>query len=196
MTLWRSLAAFALLPLLIGCAGNDSADDPITIEPPDSTSASTEAGQPSEPSAEPTEPESAQPTRQKPSIEIASAPIGGNVEPTQEGYQCAEVNWLGRNPIPAGTTINLGSPHLEPGGVFELDQSGCGDKSPPCAPDIVWQSSGFKPCYVGVKQLAAGDETSLILSVSAECATEADCQSLQGDVPGSQISFTPGPPSG
>ncbi|NEA35834.1 hypothetical protein [Streptomyces sp. SID13031] len=192
MTLWRSLAGIALLPVLIGCGGSDSTDDPITFDPSDSPSAS----QPSEPPVEPTDPESTQPTQQKPSIEIASAPIGGNVEPTQEGYQCAEVNWLGRNPIPAGTTIQLGSPHLEPGGVFELDQTGCGAKAPPCAPDISWQASSFKPCYVGVKQLADGDEVSLILSVSAECATEADCQSLQGDVPGSQISFSPGPPSG
>lgn len=181
-----------LLMLLIGCGGNDSSGDPITIE----TSDSPNASQPSEPPVEPTGPESTQPSQQKPSIEIASAPIGGNVESTKDGYQCAEVNWLGRSPIPAGTTIQLGSPHLEPGDIFELDQTGCGDKSPPCTPDVIWQSSAFKPCFVGVRQLAGGDEVQLILSVSAQCATEADCQSLVGDVPGSQISFTPGQPGG
>jgi hypothetical protein len=191
MSLARPLASFCLLLLLIGCGGNDSSDDPITIE-----TDSPAASQPSEPPAEPTGPETVQPTQQKPSIEIASAPIGGNVETTQNGYQCAEVNWLGRNPIPAGTTIQVGSPHLEPGGVFELDQTGCGDKSPPCGTDLVWQSNTFKPCFVGVKQIAEGNAVQLILSASAQCATDADCTSLQGQVPGSQISFTPGPPSG
>jgi hypothetical protein len=192
MTLARPLAVSCLLLLLIGCGGNNASDDPITAETTDSPAAS----QPAEPSAEPTGPETVQPTQQKPSIEIASAPIGGNVETTQQGYQCAEVNWLGRNPIPAGTTIQVGSPHLEPGGVFELDQTGCGDKSPPCGADLVWQSNTFKPCFVGVRQVAPGNAVQLILSASAECATEADCESLQGQVPGSQISFTPGPPSG
>jgi hypothetical protein len=191
MTLARPLATSCLLLLLIGCGGNDSSNDPITIE-----TDSPAASQPSEPPAEPTGPETPQPTRQKPSLEIASAPIGGNVETTKNGYQCAEVNWLGRNPIPAGTTIQVGSPHLEPGGVFELDQTGCGDKSPPCGTDLVWQTNTFKPCYVGVKQIADGNAVQLILSASAECATETDCESLQGQVPGSQISFTPGPPSG
>ncbi|MDX6264844.1 MAG: hypothetical protein QOH84_6532 [Kribbellaceae bacterium] len=192
MTLARLVAAFSLALLLISCGGSGSSDDPITVETTDSPAAS----QPSEPSAEPTGPETSQPTQQKPSIQLASAPIGGNVETTQNGYQCAEVNWLGRNPIPAGTTIQVGSPHLEPDGVFVLDQTGCGDKSPPCTTDLVWQSNTFKPCFVGVKQLAAGNAVQLILSASAECATEADCESLQGQVPGSQISFTPGPPSG
>jgi hypothetical protein len=192
MTLWRPVAAVCLLVLLAGCGGSDSSDDPITIETSDST-ATNEA---SEPPIEPTGPETSQPAQQKPSIEIASAPIGGNVETTKAGYQCAEVNWLGVNPIPDGTTIQVGSPHLEPGGSFELDQTGCGDKSPPCTTDVAWQGSGFKPCYIGVKQLTGGDTVQLIMSVSAECATEADCQALQGDVPGSQISFSPGPPGG
>ncbi|MEV6417739.1 hypothetical protein [Kribbella sp. NPDC051718] len=188
MTLARVLATFCLLPLLIGCGGNDSSGDPITID--------TDSPAASEPPTEPTGPETSQPSQQKPSIEIASAPIGGNVETIQDGYQCAEVNWLGRNPIPDGTTIQVGSPHLEPGGVFELDQTGCGDKSPPCTTDLVWQSNTFKPCFVGVRQVGNGNAVQLILSASAECATEADCESLQGQVPGSQISFTPGPPSG
>ncbi|GAA3559522.1 hypothetical protein GCM10022235_29690 [Kribbella ginsengisoli] len=188
MTLARALATFCLLPLLIGCGGNDSSGDPITID--------TDSPAASEPPTEPTGPESSQPSQQKPSIEIASAPIGGNVESTDNGYQCAEVNWLGRNPIPDGTTVKVGSPHLEPGGVFELDQTGCGDKSPPCGTDLVWQSNTFKPCFVGVRQIGSGNAVQLILSASAECATEADCASLQGQVPGSQISFTPGPPSG
>jgi hypothetical protein len=192
MTLARPVVTFCLLLLLIGCSGSSSSDDPITIETTDSPAAS----QPSEPPTEATGPETSQPAQQKPSIEIASAPIGGNVENTQNGFQCAEVNWLGRNPIPDGTTIQVGSPHLEPGGVFELDQTGCGDKSPPCSTDLVWQASSFKPCYVGVKQLTTGSVVQLILSAAAECETEADCQSLQGQVPGSQISFTPGPPSG
>ncbi|MEV8372737.1 hypothetical protein AB0P21_08360 [Kribbella sp. NPDC056861] len=195
MAQWRPMVAIVVSMLLFGCAGNDSAgDDPVTLVPTETTP--TEPTPTSEPPLEPTDPESSQPTQQKPSIEIASAPIGGNVETTQPGYQCAEVNWLGKNPIPDGTSIKVGSPHLEPGGVFELDQTACGDKTPLCTGDIEWQAGSFQPCYVGAKQLTAGDPVALILSVSAECATEADCKALPGNVPGSQISFAPGPPSG
>jgi hypothetical protein len=190
MRLWRTAASACLLVLLIGCTDtNNSGEDPATLVPTQGP-----PGQPTEPPVEPTEPETTQAPQQKPSIEIASAPIGGNVE-TNGDKQCAEVNWLGRNPIPDGTSIKVGAPQLEPGGVFELDQSGCADNLRPCT-DVVWQASSFKACHVGVHQIATGDEVQLIMSVSATCATEADCQSLAGDVPGSQISFSPGASGG
>ncbi|WBQ03139.1 hypothetical protein [Kribbella sp. CA-293567] len=206
MARWRpvvGIASSVLLSLLaFGCAGNDSAgsdpagSEPVITDPAEPTGSTESTETAGEPSIEPTDPETTQPSQQKPSIEIASAPIGGNVETTQDGYQCAEVNWLGKSPIPDGTTIKVGSPQLEPAGIFTLDQAACGEKSPPCTADVEWQPSGFKPCYVGVKQLTGGDAVQLILSVSAQCATEAECKSLAGDVPGSQISFTSGPPSG
>jgi len=195
MTLWRPIAVACLLVLPFGCADTDSAgDDPGTIVPSDPTTTET---QPTEPPVEPTDPETSQPPEKKPSIEIVSAPIGGNVAPGEDGYQCAEVNWLGRNPIPDGTTIKVGSPELVPKGVFEFDQSACGDKTPQCSTSTVWQPGGFQPCYVGVKQLTEGDPVELRIPAFAECATEADCQkSLEGDNPGSQITFKPGTPGG
>ncbi|WP_020388518.1 hypothetical protein [Kribbella catacumbae] len=198
MTLWRPIAVAGLLMLPFGCAGDTAGDNQGTIVPPDPTSTATqpEPIEPTEPPVEPTEPETTQPTQKKPSIEIVSAPIGGNAAPTEEGYQCAEVNWLGRTPIPDGTTIKIGSPKLVPEGVFTFDQTGCGDKSPRCTAEIVWRSSGFNPCYVGVKQVTEGDPVELRIPAFAECATEADCQkSLEGENPGSQITFTPAPGS-
>jgi hypothetical protein len=200
MTLWRPIAVAGLLVLPFGCSGNTAGDDPGTIVPPDPTT-STQTGpvEPTEttddPPVEPTDPETTQTAQKKPSIEIVSAPIGGNVEETEDGYQCAEVNWLGTNPIPDGTTIKIAAPQLDPDGVFEFAQTGCGDKSPRCTADIVWQGSGFKPCYVGVKQLEEGDPVELKIPAFAECATEADCNSLEGPNPGSQITFTPTKPS-
>lgn len=179
---WRKALAAGLLAVLVGCAGND----PGT--PADSAPTDTFA----EPSLEPTDPESTQPEQSKPSIELASAPIGGNV--VENGiYRCAEVNWLGRSPIPAGTTIVTGPPHVEPGGVFELDQRGCPADARPC-PDIQWVAGNFQPCFVGARQVAAGteDDIALIMPVRATCKTFADCRSLEGDNPGSQIAFTPG----
>ena len=90
---------------------------------------------PIEPLSEPTEPESAQPPEKKPTIEIANAPIGGN--DGQGRRACADVNWLGKKPIPDGITIKLGSIHLEPKGIFELDQGSCsGEGSLMCRPGV------------------------------------------------------------
>jgi hypothetical protein len=176
MSLWRTAASACLLVLLTGCT--------------DDVGGGTEP-----PAEEPTEPETPQPSQRKPSIELASAPIGGNVEVDGE-TQCAEVNWLGVNPIPEGTTITIGAPHLEPGGVFDLYPPACAEKFRSCAA-VIWDTQSFKPCYVGVRQVASGETTvQLIIAVSATCATEEDCKSLEGDRPGSQISFSPGPPGG
>jgi hypothetical protein len=188
MSLWRTAASACLLVLLIGCSGNNTDTD---AGPDPGVAAASD----SEPPVEPTEPEESQPGLRLPSIEIASAPIGGNVQ-VDGATQCAEVNWLGANPIPVGTIISVGTPHLEPGGVFELDQSACAEEFRPCTA-VQWQATSFTPCYVGVRQLANSDNTiQLIMAVSATCATEPDCKTLEGDQPGSQISFVPGAPGG
>jgi len=181
MSRWRKALATGLLAVLVGCGGNNTGS-PVESAPTDTFA---------EPSLEPTEPESTQPEQPKPSIELASAPIGGNVE--ENGvFRCAEVNWLGRSPIPAGTTIVTGPPHVEPGGVFELDQRGCPATARPC-PDVQWVAGNFQPCYVGARQVAAGtDDIALIMPIRATCRTDADCQSLSGNQKGSQIAFTPG----
>ncbi|GAA1598325.1 hypothetical protein GCM10009789_60370 [Kribbella sancticallisti] len=190
MNLWRTAASACLLVLMIGCTDTDGAGTD-----PGVASESLPAGSDSEPPVEPTEPEETQSTLRRPSIELASAPIGGNVQ-ADGANQCAEVNWLGTNPIPDGTIISIGTPHLEPGGVFELNQSACAEELRPC-PSVQWQGGNFNACYVGVRQVANSDTTiQLIMPVSATCATEEDCKSLEGDKSGSQISFRPGPPSG
>jgi hypothetical protein len=184
MTAWRKALAASLLVILMGCGGGSDNTDGT---PPTSDSPSEPT---SEPPVEPTEPETTQPTRRLPSIEIPSAPIGGNVR-ARGNRQCAEVNWLGREPIPDGTTIKVGSPHLEPRGVFDLDQTGCAENRRSCA-EVYWQASAFKPCYVGVRQIAnSTDDVQLIMPVTATCKTEVDCQSLDADQGGSQISFSP-----
>jgi hypothetical protein len=170
--------------LLAGCSDTSSdggTPTPGVLTTPDDTG---------EPATEPTNPESTQAQQQQPSIELASAPIGGNVD--VDGIkQCAEVNWLGRNPIPDGTTIRLGPPGLDPGGVFDWDQSSCAGDLRPCT-DVMWQSSSFQACYVGVRQIANGSkDVSLIIPVAATCASQEDCDSLANGTGGSQITFSP-----
>ena len=155
-----------------------------------------------EPSAEPTEPESPQPTQQKPSIKIANAPIG----PGADGYGplgCAEVKWLGTTPIPDGITIKLGSIHLDdPKDIFELDQSICSDdnKAPSCV-GLEWKGGDPPECYVGAKEVGIVDineaediEVDIILAVTVTCKNQADCDSLAADPKnsvGSSVDFEP-----
>ncbi|WP_405065427.1 hypothetical protein OG558_26300 [Kribbella sp. NBC_01510] len=142
------------------------------------------------PAPEPTDPESTQTKQQKPSIKIANAPIGGD-NPSVDGVDhCAIVNWLGKKPIPDGTTITVKEIHLESEGVFTLRQSACGDRRP-CS-GIKWQSADPVPCYVGARQIvSSSDEVRLVIKASAVCATKADCQSLTAGFGESQIFFFP-----
>ena len=149
---------------------------------------------PIEPLSEPTEPESAQPPDKKPSIEIANAPIGGN--DGQGRRACADVNWLGKKPIPDGITIKLGSIHLEPKGIFELDQGSCSGKAPSCA-GLEWKGGDPPTCYVGAKQVSASETGSVvlvILAVTVTCERQADCDNLAADPEnsdGSSVGFEP-----
>ncbi|GAB2662229.1 hypothetical protein GCM10009743_43150 [Kribbella swartbergensis] len=172
---------------MAGCAdttdGGGGTPSPAPTTAPDTTG---------EPSPEPTTPETTQTEIDKPSISIANAPIGGNVE--EDGVeQCAEVNWLGKSPIPDGTTISLGAAGLSPDGVFDFYQGACPGDVRACA-DVKWQSGDFKPCYVGVKQVANGTEAvDLVIAVQAVCETEKDCESLAEGFGASQIEFQPIP---
>jgi hypothetical protein len=166
--------------VLAGCA-----DTPTPSPGP--TTASETTG---EPSPEPTDPETTQTQQGKPSISIANAPIGGDVK--EDGVEhCAEVNWLGKSPIPDGTTISLGAPGLDPPGVFELYRGACPGDVRSCA-DVKWVSGDFKPCYVGARQVANGTEdVHLVIPMDATCETEEDCQSLIEGFGTSQIRFRP-----
>ena len=183
----RTALAVALFAVLVaGCADTPNGGDTPSPGP---TTASETTG---EPSPEPTDPETTQTEVDKPSISIANAPIGGDVE--EDGVeQCAEVNWLGKTPIPAGTTISLDAPRLRPGGVFEFYHGSCPGDVRACA-DVKWQSGDFKPCYVGVRQVANSTEVvDLVIGVEAVCETEKDCQSLAKGFGTTQIDFDPIP---
>ena len=65
------------------------------------------------------------------------------------------MSWLGTMPIPDGTTIKLGSIHLEPKGIFELDQGSCGYGGSPSCAGLEWKGGDPPNCYVGAKQVAA-----------------------------------------
>jgi hypothetical protein len=182
--MFTRILAVAVL-ILAGCADTSDGGTPA----PAPTTASETTG---EPPPEPTTPETTQTLQKKPSISIANAPIGGNVE--EDGVEhCAEVNWLGKNPIPAGTTISLGTAGLAPTGVFEFYQGSCPGDVRTCAA-VKWQSGDFKPCYVGARQVANGTKpVDLVIPIEAVCATDEDCKSLAEGFGDSQIDFDPIP---
>lgn len=176
----------ACAALIAGCDDTPNGNGTPTPLP---TTASEDTG---EPTTEGTDTETAQTEQQKPSISIANAPIGGS-GPDQEGVeQCVEVNWLGKNPLPDGTTVKLGSIGLDPEGIFELYQSACPGDARRCT-DLVWSSESLRPCYVGGRQVANGNDTVLvIISATATCATEDDCNSLTEGAGQSSVGFNPG----
>ncbi|MEV0288807.1 MULTISPECIES: hypothetical protein [unclassified Kribbella] len=170
----RAALAVAVVALLAG-----GCDDTPSGEVSPSPAPTTSTG---EPSFDPTTPETTQPTRRQPAISIATAPIGGG-SPREDGVKhCADVNWLGRNPLPAGTTLKLGTPTLDPTGVFELDQSACdGDEQPPCA-NVEWKTDRLSTCYVGARQVANSTRNvRLIIPIEATCETQDYCNSLVDD---------------
>ncbi|MEU4602219.1 hypothetical protein AB0F43_04480 [Kribbella sp. NPDC023972] len=182
----RLVTVVAIAALLAGCDDTPDGGGTPSLAP---TTASETTG---EPSPEPTTQETTQTEVDKPSISIANAPIGGDVE--EDGVeQCAEVNWLGKSPIPDGTTISLGPAELSRSGVFEFYQGACPGDVRACT-DVKWHSGDFKPCYVGVRQVAHSTESvSLVIPVEATCETEADCQNLAKGFGDSQIDFDPIP---
>jgi hypothetical protein len=60
------------------------------------------------------------------SEQIANAPIGGT--DNEGSSQCVDVSWLGTKPIPDGTTIKLGSIHLERKGSSSLTRAAAASK--------------------------------------------------------------------
>jgi hypothetical protein len=110
------------------------------------------------------------------------------------------VNWLGTKPIPDGITIKLGSIHLDPKGIFELDQDSCSRNEAPSCAGLVWKGGDPPGCYVGAKQVAFVDtnkedvEVHVIVAVTVTCKHRADCDSLAADPKnrdGSSVGFTP-----
>jgi hypothetical protein len=179
------VAAVAAL-VLAGCADTPNGNGTPSPVP---TTASETTG---EPSPEPTTPETTGTEIDKPSISIANAPIGG--APDDAGVrQCASVAWLAGE-FPDGTTIELGSPGLDPEGIFELDQTACSDDRRSCA-NVAWTSDSLYSCFVGARQVANGSRNvRLIIPAKITCATEEDCTNLDREIEdkGSQVYFVTG----
>ncbi len=181
----RTALAVALFAVLMaGCADTPNGNGTPSPGP---TTEST-----GEPSPEPTDPESTQTEVDKPSIKVATAPIGG--APDEAGVrQCTPVSWLADD-IPDGTTVTLGSPELDPKDVFELDQSACSDDRRQCA-NVVWTTDDVDSCFVGARQVAAGDKNvHVLVPAKVTCATEEDCARIDEEARkrGSQVYFITG----
>jgi hypothetical protein len=174
-----ALAAFAVL--VVGCEDTPSSGGTTTQTP---TTSETTTG---EPPPEPTTPETTQTKQKKPSLPIATAPVGG--APDSDGVeQCASVGWLGTD-LPDGTTVKLGSPRLEPDDVFELDQSICSGQR--ACPDVIWNQDNQDSCFVGARQIANRNASvSVIVPAVATCASEKDCEDLKAGLKGSQVAFS------
>ncbi len=171
--------------ILTGCA--DTPNGGGTPSPGPTTSETT-----GEPSPEPTDPETTGTQIDKPSIKVATAPIGGG--PDEAGVrQCATVSWLADD-IPDGTTVTLDAPELGPRDVFVLDQSACSDDRRQCT-NVVWTTDDRDPCFVGARQVAAGDKNvQVLVPAKVTCATEEDCARLdeEAEKRGSQVYFITG----
>ncbi|WP_405057332.1 hypothetical protein OG474_31965 [Kribbella sp. NBC_01505] len=185
--------------LAVGCSdtstGGSAPETPGTTAPSTTATPEPTTAEPtSEPPPEPTVPESTQPRQVKPSINLATAPVGGGSDQAAV-RQCAQANWLA-GAIPPGTTVTLGSVHLEPGNIFKLSQSSCPNGHRKCS-GFVWKASNrTQPCYVGVVQVANSDEdktVSVVIKARITCATKQDCRSVQAAAKkqGSQVGVSP-----
>lgn len=137
-----------------------------------------------EPSLEPTEPESTGPPEKKPSIEIANAPVGGGQ--FQGPRDCVQLSWLAEEP-PDGTTIKLERIYFTWSGtdrpitIFEVDPSSCRGVAgaPLCAAGQEWTRGGQNSCSVGVNQVVpASRPVTVKLRVTVTCERQADCDNV------------------
>lgn len=184
---WSAVTVSVLILLVVGCADTSGGGDPAASE---ATVTSVDTG---EPVPEPTGTESTQAQQNKPSIEIASLPIGGVPD---EGSTCNPISWLAGD-IPDGVTIKLGTPTFDPAGVFDVDPAGCPADAQSCD-GLEWTAQNLPQCWVGFKQTASEGTVSLVVPATATCATVAQCSKL-ASLGGSQITLTAQPtqtPSG
>jgi hypothetical protein len=184
MRAW-AVTVSVLVLLVSGCSDTSGGSSP-----PDANSTAENT---SEPAPEPTDAESTQQQQNKPSVEIASLPIGGVAD---DGSSCNPISWLAGD-IPAGVTIELGTPSFDPTGVFEVDQSGCTGNERSCD-GLEWTAQDLPQCWVGFRQIADEGSVTLVIPANATCETQQQCDQLHG-LGGSQITLTAQPretPSG
>ncbi|MGW6195254.1 hypothetical protein ACWF0M_03810 [Kribbella sp. NPDC055110] len=178
MRKWAMTVAVVLA--VAGCSGTSG-----DTSPPDVT-VTVEAT--AEPSPEPTGAEPTQSQQTKPSIELASLPVGGVPD---DGSNCNPISWLAGE-IPAGVTIRLGTPAFDPPGIFEVDPSGCQPGVQACT-GLEWTAQSTPQCWVGFRQIATEGTVSLIIPAVATCDSDTVCNTLK-NLGGSQITLTALPP--
>ncbi|GAA1119038.1 hypothetical protein GCM10009630_16050 [Kribbella jejuensis] len=181
---WWAVTVSVLMLLVPGCS--DTSGDNSSGTAPPAVTVTTEDT--SEPVPEPTGAEPTQTRQDKPSIQIASLPIGGVPE---DGANCNPISWLAGD-IPNGVTIELGTPTFDPPGVFTLDQTGCPASSQSCE-GLLWTSQDLPQCWVGFKQVGTEGTVTLVIPATATCETERQCAKLKS-LGGSQITLTAQPP--
>ncbi|MGW7680016.1 hypothetical protein ACWGID_04705 [Kribbella sp. NPDC054772] len=180
MRAWAVTVSVIVL-LVSGCSDTSGGSSP-----PDTTSTPENTSEPA-PSPEPTTAESTQQQQGKPSLEIASLPIGGVPD---GGSNCNPISWLAGD-IPDGVTIKLGTPFFDPKGIFEVDQSGCTGNEQSCE-GLEWTAQNLPQCWVGFKQVADSGSVTLVIPAVATCQTQQQCDDLKG-LGGSQIGLTAQP---
>ncbi len=186
----RCALAVVLAVLVAGCS--DSATD----------SSSTSADTPTTevdfvPPTETTGPESPQPSQNGgPAISVASLPIGGNSGNDGEAQQCAEVNWLGTNPIPHDVSISVDAIGLDPTGVFTFGGDGCNPGTPACTTSWTWAAGAAAQCVVAVTQVVDPPQdvdVQLVMKGTVHCTEQRLCEAAVSGSGGSQITFTAQP---
>ena len=173
----RCALAVVLAVLVAGCSNSatDSSSSSATSSPESSASQID-----STPPGETTGPESPQPTQNGgPAISVASLPIGGNSGNDGEAQQCAEVNWLGTNPIPHDVSISIDAIGLDPTGVFTFGGDGCDPGTPPCTTSWTWAAGTAAQCVVAVTQVVDPPQdvdVQLVMQGTVHCTDQKLCE--------------------
>ncbi|NIK60977.1 hypothetical protein [Kribbella shirazensis] len=176
---WWPVTVSVVIFAVAGCADTSGGGGGGGTSPPIPPTTGTD-----EPPTEPTTTETTQTRQDKPSLEIASLPVGGVPD---EGANCNPVSWLAGD-IPEGVTITLGRPRFKPTGIFAVDQSGCPGDARAC-PGLEWTAEEARQCWVGFRQVADEGSVTLVIPAIATCETRQQCNGLKG-LGGSQIDLT------
>lgn len=180
-----TIGLLAVLSLLSACA-DSTATQPGPSTPEATTDRTTE------PSLEPTGPESTQPRTKKESASLAEIPMGPSPgeefrsDPDNPAIHCTAVFW-GAGALPEGTIIKLGAPRLvyvgpgqrNPRSVFRLDRTACREFRS-CNGSRIGTNDN-RMCFVGLRQITkqAGLTVKLRIPGVATCATKADCRAVK-----------------
>jgi hypothetical protein len=168
-----------VLALITGCGGTDyemaggdvtpsaetaSGEIPVGDDPVAETSTS---GPLEPPPVEPSGPEvPASRAPSKPSISLASVPIGGQSQNDGEPQQCVEVSYLGNVDIPEGVEISVTGASFKPR-VFETGGDACSGEAPLCLDGgVTYTADSTGPCLIPIRFVGTESVDNARLSVS------------------------------